>query len=285
MAAYGTAGRERIVRFESAAWGPAEVSHLDLDVLSDFTGLSHEQCVARLSAYRPQELAGAWLARNPTTPEEIREFYVETDCYLWELLGWNGSAAYRPYLQRLEQLATIWPPSEWPTALDYGSGVGTAAIRLAEIGYGVTLADVPGRTLALARRRLSARGIEFGELAIDDDQSTLPRERWDVVVCFDVIEHLVDPASTARELVRGVKKGGGLAIVASFNAPGEDFPQHLAAGRERFGGIRWEVFLGGLGLQNLGSQVYRKIGGAGRLARRLNYQLARAVGFRIQRVR
>jgi len=76
-----------------------------------------------------------------------------------------------------------------------------------------------------------------------------------------------------------------MAIVASFNVAGEDFPHHLAAGRAQFGGIRWEVFVGGLGLQSLGNQVYRKVGGAGRLARRINYELARVVGFRIQRVR
>jgi SAM-dependent methyltransferase len=284
MVAYGTTGREQLVRFESAAWGPCEVSHLDLEVLSRLTGLSTERCVARLSAYRSRELADAWRARNPTTPEEIRHFYGETDCYLWELLAWNGSPSYRPYLRLLDRLASAWPPSDWPLALDYGCGVGTAAIRLAELGYSVTVADVPGRTFDFARRRLEARAIEFRGLAVEDDLPALPRERWGVAVCFDVVEHLVDPASAARELVDAVEPGGGLAIVASFNADG-DFPHHLASGRARFGGIRWEVFLGGLGLQNLGNQVYRKAGRTGRFLRRLNYELSRRVGFRIQRVR
>ena len=271
--------------FESAAWGLAEIPRHDLEVLSDFTGLSTDECVARLNAYRLQEIADEWRAKSPTSGEQIRAFYGETDCYLWELLGWNGSASYRPYLERLDHLATVWPPSEWPRALDYGCGVGTAAIRLAELGYSVTVADVPGRTLEFARRRLAARGVQFDELIVDEDPVRLPQERWDVCICFDVVEHVFDPGATARELVGAVKTGGGLTIVAAFNVAGQDFPHHLAAGRARFGGIRWDVFLGGLGLQNLGNQVYRKVGGVGWLARRLNYELARRVGFRIQRVR
>jgi SAM-dependent methyltransferase len=276
---------QQLVGFQSEAWGPAQVSQGDLKVLSEFCGFSAQQCIERLSAYRPQTLADEWRAKDPSTPEEIRDFYSETDCYLWELLSWNGSAYYRPYLGRLDHLATVWPPSKSPLALDFGCGVGTAAIRLAELGYSVTVADVPGRTLEFTRRRLTARGVQFDELALRDDLPRLEREHWDVGICFDVLEHVVDPASTARELVGAVKTGGGLAIVASFNVAGDDFPHHLAAGRAKFGGIRWEAFMGGLALQSLGSQVYRKVGGAGRLARRLNYGLARAFGFRIQRVR
>jgi len=277
--------RERFVRFESAAWGPAEISAQDLDLLAEFAGLSPGECLVRLNAYRQQEMADAWRARKPATPAAIRDFYGETDHYVWELLGWNGSASYRPYLQRLDRLATFWPPTEWSSALDYGCGVGTAAIRLAELGYAVSIADVPGRTLAFARRRLAARGIRFQELLVEADPPRLPRGRWDVAACFDVLEHVVDPAETARRLVGAVRMGGGLAIVAGFNVAGEDFPHHLASGRGRFGGIRWDAFLGGLGLQNLGDQVYRKVGGLGRVARRLNYGLARSVGFRLQRVR
>jgi SAM-dependent methyltransferase len=284
MAATGAVSPDRVVPFISVEWGPAEVAEQDLAALSDLTGLSSDDCLARLADYRPEELAEEWRRRNPATPEEIRAFYRETECYLWELLAWNGSALYRRYLGCVEHLARVWPPSSWPRALDYGCGVGTAAIQLAERGYSVTIADVPGRTLELARRRLRARGIAFDEILVDDDLPQLPRERWDVLVCFDVVEHLVDPAAAARRLVDAVRPEGGLAIAASFNVAGAGHPQHLATGVERFGGIRWDAYLGGLGLQSLGNGVYRNGSGLGKLARRLNYELARRLGFRIQRV-
>src|SRR5215213_6425700 len=147
MAASGAASSDRVVNFISAEWGPAEVDEEDLGALSDLTGLSRGESLARLGAYRTDELAEAWRTRNPTTPEEIHSFYRETDCYLWELLAWNGSSLYRSYLGRIDHLARVWPPPRSPDALDYGCGVGTAAIRLAEHGYAVTIADVPGRTL------------------------------------------------------------------------------------------------------------------------------------------
>ena len=271
------------IEFESAVWGPATIAVDDLELLSEFTGLSREECLADLAAYRLDEHAAAWREHEPRTAAEIRAFYSETDIYLWELLAWNGSAAYTPYLQLLERLARLWPPEEHPSALDYGAGIGSAALRLAELGYRVTVADVPGRTLEFARARFRQRGIPLDVVEVASDVPGLPPEACDVLVCFDVLEHVVDPAAVGRVLVRSLAPGGGAAVVTAFGA--EDIhPYHLHSGVDRFRDHRWALYFESLGMQRLGGELYRKVDRWGALLRRFRYAIWRATGLYVQRL-
>jgi len=151
------------------------------------------------------------------------------------------------------------------------------------MGYSVTLADVPGRTFEFAQLRLRRHGIPFEVIDISTDPPELPRHRWDVLVCFDVLEHLQRPAGAARALIAGLKDGGGAAIVAPFDLTDDRFPHHLEQGATRFGQHRWGHYLQGRGLKHLGDCVYEKIGARGRLARRLQYLVWRATGLRVER--
>jgi 2-polyprenyl-3-methyl-5-hydroxy-6-metoxy-1,4-benzoquinol methylase len=270
------------VAFESHAWGPAHISHEDLELLSEFTGLSRSACVERLRSYHPWEMATAWRAQNPTTPEEIRAFYSATDLYVWELLAWNSSRAYEPYLRALNYLAERWPAERYRQALDYGSGIGTAALVLAERGYQLTLADVPGRTLDFARMRLARRGVEHDVIEVVDDVPRLPAEAWDVLVCFDVLEHVPDPAGLGRALVRAIAPGTGMAIAAAFDTPDDEWPHHLGAASKRFRGHRWWFYFQSLGTAKVAEHVYRRLGEREAIVRRLQYQLWRATGLRVE---
>lgn len=271
------------IEFSTADWGPSRVASSDLDLLREFTGRTYEECLDRLAAHRIEDTANAWRDAGPSSPREIRKFYAETDHYLWELLGWNGSAAYEPYARRLQRLSTLWPPSSHPTVLDYGSGVGTAAVLLTDLGYDVTVADVPGRTFDFARRRLERGGKRFHALQIVEDVPSLPREAWHLIVSFDVLEHVVDPKRVAREIVGALKVRGGAAVVAPFDADGEAWPHHLPAGRERFQGHRWEYYLQSLGLRHRGDFIYEKLNRPATIVRKAQYGFWRATGLRIER--
>jgi 2-polyprenyl-3-methyl-5-hydroxy-6-metoxy-1,4-benzoquinol methylase len=271
------------IEFSSAEWGHARVAKSDLDLLREFTGRTPEECLDRLAAHRIEDTANAWRDARPSGPQEIRKFYSETDQYLWELLGWNGSDAYKPYVRRLQRLSTLWPPLSHSTVLDYGSGVGTAALMLSDLGYEVTVADVPGRTFDFGRRRLERAGKRFHALEIVEDVPLLPRQEWDLIVSFDVLEHVVDPAHVARAIVGALKPNGGAAVVAPFDANGEAWPHHLSAGRERFHGHRWEYYLQSLGLKHRGDFIYEKLNRSATMVRKAQYGFWRATGLRIER--
>jgi SAM-dependent methyltransferase len=271
------------IEFESTEWGTSEISTVDLELLTEISGLSEYECLDRLQSYDPAEMAAEWHARDPRTPEEIRSFYSETDLYIWELLAWNGSRDYEPYIARLNLLAELCPPRDFPRSLDYGCGIGTAAVRLAEHGYRVTIADVPGTAVDFAKARLSRRKLPFEVLEIVNDVPTLPPDEWDVLVCFDVLEHLVQPDTVARALVRALRVGGGAAIVASFWVD-ERWPHHLESGHTRFGSYRWDCFLQSLGVARYGDLLYRRTALLPTALRRLRYAFWRRTGLYVQRL-
>lgn len=274
---------DRVVEFETASWGSASLPATDLTLLADFTGLPEDECVARLRESGPITTALEWHRASPKTPIEIRSFYSETEDYVWELLAWNSSKAYDAYLSRLARLRELLPPEEHPRALDYGSGVGTTALLLAEFGYEVTIADVPGRTLQFASERLKRRGFEFDVLEIRDDVPNLPEAAWDVLISFDVLEHLVDPVGVSKALVRALAPSGGAAVVASFGASHEH-PHHLPSGIARFEGHRWPLFFQTLGMGYVGSDIYLKVDRLGTLLRQVRYAFWRATGLYVERL-
>jgi SAM-dependent methyltransferase len=272
---------EGSIEFESSTWGSASVASSDLTLLARFTRLGEHECLSQLRASEPAAMALAWEQAAPRTPAEIRAFYSETNDYLWELMAWNSSQAYDFYLARVARLAELFPATSHPRALDYGSGVGTVAIRLAELGYDITLADVPGSTFEFARQRLRARGIRFNTIEIQGDVPSLPMEAWDVIVSFDVLEHVVAPKDVTKALVGALAFGGGATFIASFGGA-DTYPLHLTPGVAQFADHRWPLFLQSLGMKHLGSDVYLKVDRLGAFLRRLRYAFWRATGLYVE---
>jgi 2-polyprenyl-3-methyl-5-hydroxy-6-metoxy-1,4-benzoquinol methylase len=272
---------ESSTEFETSTWGAAALASVDLKVLSEFTQLPEDECLSRLRGSEPSALALAWEEASPATPTEIRRFYAETNDYLWELMAWNSSRAYDSYWAAVARLAELFPPRSHPRALDYGSGVGTVALRLAELGYEVTLADVPGSTFEFARERLRAHGCRFDIFEIQEDVPSLPLGAWDVVVSFDVLEHVVAPKDVTKALVDALAPDGGAALVASFGGA-DSYPLHLKSGVMQFADHRWPLYLQSLGLKHVGSDVYLKTNGLGAVLRRLRYSFWRATGLYVE---
>jgi SAM-dependent methyltransferase len=278
-------GRQEFEEIRTVEWGSVSIAAADLDLLSEQSGLPRDACIERLRDYRLAEMADEWRESAPRTAAEVREFYSRTDGYLWELLGWNATSEYRDrYMHPLERLAELWPPDKHPLALDYGAGIGSVALRLAELGYRVTIADVPGRTLSFARARLERMGVPYEVREIIGDAPRLEAGRWNVVVCFDVLEHVPDPGAVARTLARAVRDGGGAAIKADFATGGTLYPHHLPQGRTRFSDHRWTFFLRSLGLAGVDRSIYRRLGRPRRSVERLRYGLWRATGIYARRV-
>jgi SAM-dependent methyltransferase len=261
----------------SPEWGPSEIADDDIRLLCELRGNSREDVVARLASYDPDEMARAWRAAAPATPSDVLAFYAETDLYLYEQLVWHGSSHYVPYLRRLEWLAELWPPGVHPRALDFGGGIGTTAIRLAEFGYRVSLAEVPGPTLDFARARLERRGLEAEIVPVTGTRPRLAGGAWHVLVYYDVVEHLAEPESWTRGLLRALPSGGGAAIIAGFTEQHDRYPHHLAVGEERLGGYRWDAFLRGLGLREVRNGLYLKRPAPVRAWARVRYLLWRAL--------
>ena len=99
-------------------------------------------------------------------------------------------------------------------ALDMGCGAGLLAEPLARLGATVTGVDAAAENIAAAR----AHAVSMG-LAIDyrhGDTAAVVGERFDLVVSFEVIEHVADPGAFVGPLA-GVLAEGGLMVLSTPN--------------------------------------------------------------------
>ncbi len=273
-----------VVVIPSAQFGTVTLDEIDLDSLCEWTGQDRAATVRRLERATIADMADAWRGASPATDHDILSFYGHTDLYVWELMAWNCSPQYDPYRERLETLHRRFPPSSHRKALDYGSGVGTAALWLAQHGYDVTIADIPGPTLSFAQMRLARHDLQFHTLEIHHVTPDLAPGSFDVVVSFDVLEHLTHPVEMSRRLARAVRPGGGAALVAAFDYDEGDHPHHLSDRSRSLAGHRFDLWLERWGLRSHGGSIYRRMTPTQSAVRRLNHVLWRSTGFQLRRV-
>lgn len=230
----------------------------DLKDAATFFGISEEACFHRVVNYHPRELAEYWRKLNPRTPEEIRHFYQSTDLYIWELLQWHAVARSAGRMGTALDVIESYPVAQYPRVLDFGCGIGTVAIRFAEQGYDVTVADVPGPTIEFARHRFRSRGLKIEVIEVEQDLPILTGT-YDIMVCLDVVEHVPEPDKLLFHLARNIRTDGIALIQASFGTA-EDWPQHLMENWLRFAPTNnWWVYCKAAGLDEIKPDiVYKK---------------------------
>jgi SAM-dependent methyltransferase len=109
--------------------------------------------------------------------------------------------------------------------LDVGSGIGYGAAIMSAAGAGsCTGVDVAGDAVAQARDRFGDTAIEW----VEASATALPFAdgSFDLVTCFEVIEHVAEQAEVVGELAR-VLRAGGTMLISSPNRgrypPGNPF--------------------------------------------------------------
>lgn len=109
-----------------------------------------------------------------------------------------------------------------------GDGAGNDSLFLAAHGFRVHYFDVPGsRTYDFAMRRFEHYGLLGDRIhPVVDYASCLLRE-YDVVVCFEVLEHLPDPMRAIREIGMMLRPQGMALITEDFGDLTEHLPTHL----------------------------------------------------------
>lgn len=100
--------------------------------------------------------------------------------------------------------------------LDLGCNTGYGTRLIKEAGARVVGVDVSPEAIDIARRQYGPAGIDF----ICSDGGRLPFDdaRFDIVTCFQVIEHIVDLEQFLGEIQRVVRPGGKV-IFTTPNGP------------------------------------------------------------------
>jgi SAM-dependent methyltransferase len=182
-----------------------------------------ELAAARLDTSTLDEFAFA----SRKFPEYMHPRYVECDrcdvAYADPVLATEGvESAYdhaafdskeeaefasRTYQSLIPRIRARLPRS--PSALDIGTGEGSFLDRLLELGFSRVRGVEPSAAAIAAAsdrvRPLIAHGVF--------DHDTLDHERFDLVTCFQTIEHVVAPSELCRAAFEAVAPGGAFLLV------------------------------------------------------------------------
>ncbi len=175
-----------------------------LDELEEYTGISKWNSWPKIS--NGVALAAAdWKKMG-------HDMYRDSKNYIYDLMVWHMSNR-RGFDYRLVETVK---EMNVKTILDFGSGIGQNAIMLAEAGFDVSMMDIPGYTADFAQFRAKKRGlnIPFYPAYVGE----YLEQKFDVILCFDVFEHLKDEEfeDVINRLMRMKAPGGQVLISASF---------------------------------------------------------------------
>jgi S-adenosylmethionine-dependent methyltransferase len=158
----------------------------------------------------------------------------------------SGADIYAAYLDTPEgrlrldlafaNLQEFLPQSkESLSVLDIGAGPGTTAVRLAGLGFDVTLLDSSPQMLEIAER--TAREAEVGErvtLQLGDAahlEELLPGKLFDVVLCHNVLEYVDNPGAVLSQCAQLIRRDPpGLLSIVVRNRSGEVLKAAIQSG-------------------------------------------------------
>ena len=117
--------------------------------------------------------------------------------------GAGSDELHHEHVHRYRFAATV---AAGRRVLDLGCGEGYGAAILSGGAQRVTGVDIDREAVASASARYGDRGIEFVVAPATD--VPLPDGSVDLITCFEVIEHVDDPAGLVAEVVRLLAQGG-----------------------------------------------------------------------------
>jgi S-adenosylmethionine-dependent methyltransferase len=118
-------------------------------------------------------------------------------------------------------------------ALDVGAGTGATAVRLAQLGFHVTLLDSSQAMLDIARLTAKKIGVTNRVTFVEGDAghlTSLFSASFDVVLCHNVLEFVDDPTIVLRDASRLLRDASGVLSVVVRNQAGEVFKAAILAG-------------------------------------------------------
>lgn len=104
------------------------------------------------------------------------------------------------------------PPTTQSKCLDIGTGSGLLTKHIEDNGYEVTGIECDEKAVEIAR----AKGLNVLKINAEEDKFPFPVHYFDVITCFEVIEHIKNPSNLLREVYR-VLKDDGYFIISTPN--------------------------------------------------------------------
>lgn len=160
-------------------------------------------------ANRPMELIGdlakeEWNRLSPRSPQEQNQFYAKTQHYIQECTDWHDrDTTVRRWNDTLLEYAERL---NWQSVLDYGAGIATHSLVLAEESNvkTVVIADFNCPALSFAAWKANKYELEpkVQWRLFDSNLVVQPVvNHYDCIICTDVIGHSARPYAMFAEIM------------------------------------------------------------------------------------
>lgn len=167
-------------------------------------------------------LIGGTTLHSPSVPAPAPDYVDARDCGLVDAVqsGW--------FLNASDELFSGFAIGPQDVVLDVGCGAGGATLFCANRGAHVVFSDVVPEKIEALRQKLEqtpARAVEG--LVSDSNPLPLAADYASRIIALEMLEHVDDPATVLRELVR-VGQPGALYLLAVPDPVGEHIQQDCA---------------------------------------------------------
>ena len=126
------------------------------------------------------------------------------------------------------------PERQSRCALDLGCGTGAASIRLARLGFDVTLVDASSAMLELAEQAVVRNGwsdkVVFKLGNANDVAKICSARSFDVILCHNVLEFVEDAEDVLRNVARVMRDSSSILSLLVRSQAGEVLKAALQAG-------------------------------------------------------
>jgi SAM-dependent methyltransferase len=160
-----------------------------------------------------EALASEWAGRSPSTPEEIAQFYRESECLSRDLEAWHETPERQAWTQAIVAVAAA---NEVKTVLDVGAGTGH--------DIKAVIAACPDVQAAAVEPNDAMRALLSSEMDVASELSKVAGI-FDLVICVDVLEHVAEPVALLNQIAERVKLGG--LLVEATATHDQSTPLHL----------------------------------------------------------
>ena len=173
--------------------------------------------------------------------EKMIRLYIEGNGFIFDSLVYWSRPARRLWIEhaldRIRRYAErVGRPIDDLKILMYGDGPGNDSLFLAKHGCKLDYYEVPGsKTHDFAVKRFQEYGLWEGRIQPIDDYQTTLNGQYDVVLSFEVLEHLLEPLIAIQGIQAALKTGGIAIITEDFGDLAGFLPTHLRSGAKYLG--------------------------------------------------
>jgi 2-polyprenyl-3-methyl-5-hydroxy-6-metoxy-1,4-benzoquinol methylase len=197
--------------------------------IAAFTGEPKEQVLDKMES-GAQDFRQLWLRSDidPSDSARVTTFYREQFVEAYELANWHSGRTFAEFPLNYARTALFARRKGLRRALDFGSGIGTGSLALAAAGCDVHSADIATELLRFVSFRMERRGFTSRPIDLNTAERPLKRH-YDIITCFDVLEHVPDQVEKLIELQSYLRFGGFLMVNLFSDSTDPLRPMHISS--------------------------------------------------------